>query len=135
ARGRLERVYRGTNDIHDFWGDHCDQNVENCAPCSQDQEGHCVYPDNLVLIEKRYYGAGVTDADQLWRVRHYRSPPQNQYGGSDPQHQSHEDHVGWRTEHEYDWRMREVVVKRFAEDVDGGGGGTPLNQTVTWLDH
>jgi YD repeat-containing protein len=124
--GRLQRVYRGTNDEHDYWG--------TAEPCNPPGDPNCTFPDNLTLVEKRYYGTGVTDAQQLTTVRRFRDTPENQYGdtGPDPENPidpSNEDQIGWVNEYSYDWRMRPVVEIRKNE------AGEVINQTLTWYDN
>ncbi len=136
--GRLERTYQGTNDIHEAWG-----TGRFCESGETPEDDGCIdpeagYPDNMVLIEKRYYGSGVTDAGKLIEVRHYGTKPANQYyfwnpdanegqGGYDPP--IDEDEIGWVTRHYYDWRMREVWVEQ--QDSQGN----PVSHTLTWLDN
>ena len=123
--GRLHRTYRGTSDIHMHWG---------TAGGEQEPD------DNLVLIEKRLYGIGVTDAGELATVGHYRNRPAIQYDWVwepvNPWGNYHwvlaptnDPDPDWSTEHEYDWRMREVWATRW--DAAGGACG----HTVTWYDH
>ncbi|MCG3131835.1 MAG: hypothetical protein FLDDKLPJ_02645 [Phycisphaerae bacterium] len=126
SRGRLERTFRGTRDLHWFWN-----NVPYGDPTD----------DDLVLVEKRYYSDGTTDTDPedyegegifdtglLTMVRTLRDQPTNQYfdeqGGS-----NNEDDLGFVTRFHYDWRMRQVWSERRDE------GGDPLEHTITWLDH
>ncbi len=121
ALGRLVTTYQGTVDDHPFWG------YPECSP------EPCTYDDNMTLVEKRYYGIGPTDQHQLTELRNYRERPVNQFHvyennqwvGGEP----NEDSIGWRTVHEYDWRRREVVVRK--EDSTGAA----LNHMVTWYDH
>ncbi|HUU84928.1 MAG TPA: RHS repeat-associated core domain-containing protein [Phycisphaerae bacterium] len=133
--GRLQKVYRGTNDIHDMWGTgiSCDEN--GLPPgCCDEEKLNCNFPDNLVLLERRYYGNSVTDAGQLVTVRDYRERPDNQYSwdvGTDGllNPAPNEDDIGWTTLHRYDWRMREVWITQ--RDAQSNG----LTHTLVWYDH
>ncbi|NOT02275.1 MAG: hypothetical protein HOP29_16840, partial [Phycisphaerales bacterium] len=119
-RGRLLRTYRGTMDDHEVWG--------TSAPGGGDAG------DNLVLVEKRYYGAGASNADMLIEIRHYRDKPANQYFMVAPQGEpqppaNNEDGLGWLERFEYDWRMR--AVRTQTDD----GSGNPIRHTLTWYDN
>jgi RHS repeat-associated protein len=121
-RGHLSKTYRGTDDEHDYWG------------TADDPSDPSTWTDNLVLIEKRTYGEGVNDAEQLITVRRYRNRPDDQYFQCDPDvdptcSENNEDDIGFRTEHFYDWRMREAWVVRFDED------GNITNNSLTWYDN
>ena len=106
----------------------------------------------MTLIEKRFYGTGVTDANRLAEIRSYRDQPNNQYmeeaywdeercapGESEPDcngwwmngHEPDEDEIGWTSVHEYDWRMREVWVTQTSETDPNG----ILGQTAVWYDN
>ncbi|MEW6251078.1 MAG: hypothetical protein AB1716_10555, partial [Planctomycetota bacterium] len=119
---RLERTYRGTHDEAPYWGS--EPNDPNN------------YLDDMVLIEKRYYGEGVTDADQLNCVRHYRDKPVNQYFMVDPNDPNvwyggtpNEDDIGWTSTIAYDWRMRPVHT------TENDPNGVALRHSVTWYDN
>ncbi len=138
GRGRLQNVYRGTNDDHEVWG--------TSVPCiTPDNPDGCVsdgeYTDNLVLIEKRYYGYGPTNADMLTEVRNYDQKPINQYGevdaNDDPVGTPNEDDIGWITHYEYDWKLREVWVERIRGDDndDPSTPGASDSVTATWYDY
>jgi YD repeat-containing protein len=128
---RLTHTFRGTADQHPVWGNVADPNDPNQIS------------DNLLLIEKREYGAGVTDADELVLLRHYRQKPDNQYQawGSDPNANPadpnswengvlpNEDTIGWSTHSIYDWRMRPVW------SIDRDPNGVVLRQQATWYDN
>ncbi|MCB9844664.1 MAG: AHH domain-containing protein [Phycisphaeraceae bacterium] len=138
--GRLERVYRGTKDIHEYWG--------TGTPGQPAQ-----WDDNLVLVEKRYYSDGTptggadtieggpNDAGQLLGVRRLRGKPDNQYeqydGNGDLIAPSSEDTDGFLERFGYDWRMRHVWTQRLGEDPDGDDPEEPdvLTHTFTWLDN
>ncbi len=123
--GRLERTFRGTNDDHVFWG-----TVINSDP------NNPYYPnDNMFLVEKRYYGEGVTDANRLITVRSYRDKVTNQYWFSDPNifGENNEDAIGWLTVYGYDWRMRQVC-EQVEEPTDPNVYAT-TKTTLTWLDN
>jgi len=132
---RLRATYLGTNDEHEAWG----TAPPVCQPGETPEVNHCwdpdtAYPDNMVLIEKRYYGTGVTDAGLLTEIRHYNDKPDNQYHleGSNADSSiptNNEDTIGWITRYEYDWRMREVWVQK--QD----SAGQPLTHTLTWYDN
>lgn len=133
--GRLRNIYQGTKDTHAFW----------------ETQGQSE-PDNMLLVEKRYYndgtyyaGGGVTAAgikniDRLVETRNYRNPPNNQYSEGDPEEPGYipnnEDIVGWKTISEYDWRMRVVSTSQYSEEIDPPSG-TPhvLKQTLVWVDN
>ncbi len=139
GRGRLARVYRGTDDSHAFWSTAlppcaCDDPDPNNPDCIAIDE----YTDNLTLVEKRYYGEGVNNADRLTQVRYYRDQPANQYfeTAPDPLPQgctvpdaNNEDDIGWLELTEYDWRMRPVFTET------RNASGTVLAQQVTWYDN
>lgn len=110
--GRPWKTYRGTTDIHEYWG--------TAPPDPQE------FNDNMALSEKRYYGTGTTDANQLTVVRSFREEIQNQYGST-----SNEDALGQVSTHEYDWRMREVWITRWEGEPEVSD---PLAHTVTWYD-
>ena len=123
-RGRVQRIYRGTNDIEAFWG---------TGIIDQYPDG---FPDNMVLVEKRYYGDGTVQSGgaystgQLVESRRYNQKPINQYdydGEGIPEND--EDSTGLPTVYEYDCRNRLV----FAEDRDIGE--LPLRRSFTWYDH
>ncbi len=110
--GRPWKTYRGTTDIHEYWG--------TAPPDPQE------FNDNMVLTEKRYYGIGTTDANQLTAIRTFREGIQDQYGGT-----SNENSLGQVSTHEYDWRMREVWITRWEGQPEVSD---PLTHTVTWYD-
>ncbi|HOW73396.1 MAG TPA: thrombospondin type 3 repeat-containing protein [Phycisphaerae bacterium] len=133
-RGRLDRIYRGTHDEH--WGTSCDPGHDPTCDTS-------TWLDDLILVEKRYYGTGIADAGKLVTVRHYRDETSNPYhiwdttlnddqGGYSPP--LNEDEVGWTDVHRYDWRGREVWVTRYGPS-DGQGRQTALTHTMTWYDN
>lgn len=129
-RGRLVKTYKGTADVDGFW-----------------TGGGTNAPDpfdNMVLVEKRYYGEGITDAGLLDYYREYGVRPGNQYFYvmPDPDHpddpnymlwydgqQPTEDSGGWVTEIDYDWRMRPVWETRHSRL------GDVVSQTATWYDN
>ncbi len=123
--GQVRKVFRGTQDDHAYWG---------TSPCDEGSDDPC--PDDMVLIERRTYGTDVTDVEQVTEVRHFNRRPANQYyfvnedGELEPP--VDEDEIGWRTEHFYDWRMREVWVRRYGE---GGETADLQGNTLTWYDH
>ena len=150
ALGRLRGTYRGTNDIHEFWGTGivCTGLPGDPTDCYQPED----FPDNMVLIEKRSYGDGSTDINstgQLVEIRNYRDKPENQYPIVDPfnpenSQYSNEDHVGWTTRIEYDWRMRPVWEQhRSSSTITPGENGSPptysdgdaLTHKLTWYDN
>lgn len=128
--GRLERVYRGSKDFNTYWG-----TAEPWPPPCPNPP--CPNPppppeDNMVLVEKRYYGEGVNDAYLLNTIRNYRDKPINQYYQTNcdpPCPENNEDSIGWISKHEYDRRMREVWLER--QDAQHN----PLTYTVTWFDN
>lgn len=129
GQGRLARVYRGTNDEHAYWN-----TARLCLEGEIPEEDNCVleFGDDLVLIEKRYYGTQVTNAGELEETRSYRDQPTNQYHyipPVDPPEPNNEDDIGSLKRHYYDWRMRPVVVQQINE------GGSFLAHTYTWLDN
>ncbi len=134
-RGRLARVYRGTNDNHEFWG-----TGRLCGPGETPVANGCFteFPDNLVLVEKRYYGTSVNDAGELIKTRSYRDRPTNQYdfvpevGEPEP---NNENEIGSTTVYEYDWRMRPVITRQNKVSEEDGGDGAPLSHTLTWFDN
>lgn len=132
-KGRLEKVYKGTNDYHSNWGaGDCPQPNSNC------------YTDNLTLVEKRYYGEvrdcgtsscnivvgdGTNDIDQLVQVRNYRDKPNNLYGLPPQGQNPNQDTLGWVMNYRYDWRQRPVWVQK--KDSQGNN----LNHTLTYYDN
>ena len=118
---RLQRTFRGTKDGHIVWGGTCDAPDPNC--------------DNMVLTEKRYYGDGVNDADEVTRVRHFRDRPVNQYlrrnpdGSWPPELIPNEDQIGWTTDYLYDWRMRPVW------QIEHDPNGQAYRHTLTLYDN
>lgn len=139
-RGFLDRTYRGSVDDHPYWGTDNGGSIE----------------DDMVLIEKRYYGDGVdtahgpvwTNPDRPVVVRHYRDKPANQYSealecpNGGPPIENNEDEFGWTSEYEYDWQMREVCVTRrtavaYQDPCAAGNPGSsqPIGRELTWLDH
>ncbi|MCO6438436.1 MAG: hypothetical protein J5J06_15205, partial [Phycisphaerae bacterium] len=115
--GRLWKVYRGSSDFHVYWGADCDYDESDPDGDPPDCD------DDMVLVEKRYYGNDVTNAGELTRVRRYDSRITMQYeGGDEEAHGRLEDII-------YDWRMR--PVKRIEQADDG----TVLRTHVTWYDH
>ncbi|RMF78788.1 MAG: hypothetical protein D6744_09720, partial [Planctomycetota bacterium] len=91
--------------------------------------------DDLVLIEKREYGSGPKDIDQVTVVRRYREKPINQYfevdpntGAPDPA-PNNEDDIGWLEIHDYDWRQRDVYVEW--QDASGAA----MQWSLTWYDN
>jgi YD repeat-containing protein len=146
--GRIERVYRGTNDDHEVWGSAplCgNPPTAGCYNPTNDPTPPTAYPDNLVLIEKRSYGTGVNDAGRLKTVRHYRDKVNNQYFEVDAAGQpvggaNDENDVGWATNHAYDWRMREVWVQKTSFGTPASGNtlavqGSAIGHTLTWYDN
>jgi len=133
-RGRLARVYRGTNDQHEYWG-----TARLCVGNENPNETGCItdwqqFTDNLVLFEKRYYGSGINDAGELVTTRHYRDQPNNQYHyvpleGQPGPGPNDEDDIGWTTEYEYDWRMRPVI------STERDHAGNALSHSLTWFDN
>lgn len=146
-KGRRVATYRGLNDDHEYWGRGIacipgeNPTPENpCTPIDQ-------FPDNLVLIEKRYYGTGINNADMLSDLRHYRDKPANQYheqplpeedpengippwpDGYTPPPENNEDEIGWVEHYGYDWRRRPVWMER------RDAGGNPMTHSVTWYDN
>lgn len=126
--GRLDKTYRGTQDTHEYW---------QTAPPPADPSNPSYPNDNMTLIENRSYGVGVTDANQLSQVRHYRDQPNNQYAMKDQNGNwiggpPDEESVGWIDTHLYDWRMREVRVDR---DYHDDLGGLKHTYSTTWLDN
>lgn len=147
--GRPERIFRGTNDLHAYWG--------TAEPC---ETPPCEYDDNLVLIEKRYYGDGVTGtsgnfdplriqcAFKLFETRRYRDQVLHQYVFYDlygePVDESEEDSLGWAERFGYDWRGRQVwqqLVRNGTPhqmesyDYTGGSGGDVISHTFTYYDN
>ncbi len=146
--GRLEKIYKGTNDTNDYW--------QTGVPC--DPQGNppgCYDPNNppanMTLVEKRYYSKvvctnapgpcvaatdfspinsldGVYDIDQLSKVRNYRDKPNYLYGPP-PGQESNQDSIGWLSEHVYDWRQRLVWVCK------KDSNGQPLTHSITYYDH
>ncbi len=157
--GRLRGTYRGTDNIHEFWGTGI-----LCADGENPEDTGCLdldeFPDNMVLVEKRYYGSGtcesdceqaVNSTDQLVKVRHFRAMPTNQYQLWDPDGQNpdpnaqpgwwvdgiapNEDEIGWVTNIQYDWRMRPVWEQRCRASGPNGEDGEALTHTLTWYDN
>lgn len=128
TRGRVQKIYRGTDDIHPYW-----RTAVYCDPVDPECEYPNGYPDNMVLVEKRFYGVGTTNAGRVREVREYNQKPTNQYFFTDPADPEYplndEDSNGLPTVFEYDCRMRQVV----AESQDESG--SPQYRTFTWYDH
>ncbi len=120
--GRIARTYRGTNDAHPYWG---------TAHPTQPPPGG--YTDNLSLVEKRYYGEGVSNAREVVEVRSYRSKVQIQYPYGNPPPEPTEDNEGWAERYGHDWRMRHTV----ATQLDEGPRATALalSNTCTFYDN
>ncbi len=151
--GRPLRKYQGTKDVHPYWGtaDPFCEFGEDPVSCDCD----CTTPeevdDNMVLVEKSYYGIGVHNAGELIATRSYRSEPNNPYfevpleepypDGYEPPLPNNEDEIGWVTLTKYDWRMRPVIQKRCSSDgssqdpEDVGAIGEAINHSVTWYDN
>ncbi|MFO0972174.1 MAG: polymorphic toxin-type HINT domain-containing protein [Phycisphaerae bacterium] len=130
--GRLEKTYVGSKDQHEFWHTavRCDDKGEPSGCVSANEP----FPDDLVLLEKRSYGIGVHDANELVRVRHYRGRPQNQYSetalpGEPNPPPNNEDEVGWTTDYRMDWRMRVVCT------IQRDSAGVALTHSVSWYDN
>ncbi|MFN0136017.1 MAG: polymorphic toxin-type HINT domain-containing protein [Phycisphaerae bacterium] len=127
--GRLTHTYRGTDDTHSRWG----------AP-PRDPYSDPPYPDDLVLIEKRAYGAGIHDVGELAQVRSYRNKPANQYNeepdpnADPPIPPNNEDAIGWVVETGYDWRMRPVSTVHYRSGPSGAAAVVERH-TLTWLDN
>jgi YD repeat-containing protein len=122
--GKLLRVYRGTKDTHWYWGNMTAPEYPCQTPPAAPAD------DNLVLVEKRTYGTGVTDANQVIRTRSYRDKPSDQYH-SCPTSTHNEDDIGWSTEFQFDWRMRPVATINHAE---GPNSAPALLHTITHVD-
>jgi len=130
--GRPSNTYKGFSDVHPFWG-----LADPWNPTS--------WQDSMVLTEKRFYsqpefipgspaGApGWKNAGKLIKTRHYSEKSVNQYyqeeGGAWVPASNNEDELGWYEEFEYDWRMRNVLVKQ------NWNNGTAFRYTFTWFDN
>lgn len=136
--GRLERVYRGSRDVHHYWG--------TAAPWTSTPQP--TFVDDMVLVEKRYYGDGSTTGplpDPLEinntrrhvATRRYRDAAASVYHAQPgiPNVGEEDDH-GWVERYEYDWRGRQAVVSRYGEG-DGGAlsSGPLLSETHTFYDN
>ena len=142
-RGRVSKVYRGTEDWHIYWG-----TAVPCDPYGEPE--HCIdldnpedVDDNMVLTEKWYYGNGepLTSTNGLGgknatgRVverRRYQWKPTNQYfweDEEDPFPPNDENEIGLASRYEYDCRMRPVYVE------EQSVSGDPLFITLTWYDY
>ncbi|MEP0845258.1 MAG: RHS repeat protein, partial [Phycisphaerae bacterium] len=132
--GRLWKTYRGTAEENPYWG-YPPPEDPNCL-----SEEPVQFPsDNLALVERRYYGSGVTDANQLTAIRSYRDYSALQYptwyvdpnncAGLIVDYANDDDDRGWLTSFEYDWRMRRVWQESVSEM------GLPLGHTLTWYDN
>ena len=141
-RGRVDKVFKGTSDLHVYWGTamKCDQygGPEGCVS---------EYADDMVLTEKWTYGDGKALSEspalggknatgKVVEQRRYQRKPTNQYfyecGPNDPQEMcppNNEDGIGLVTAYAYDCRQRPVYV----EERSATGG--PLHATLTWYDH
>ncbi|MBL8762575.1 MAG: hypothetical protein JNL50_14870 [Phycisphaerae bacterium] len=117
-RGQLEMVWRGTKDKHALWG-----NLNNGEP-----------DDNMILLEKNTYGTGVNDALKLVGVRRYRHAftPTQAFGESGF---AYFDGFGWLETHAYDWRGRDVLVRRYRESNGPNENPDVITTTATHLDH
>lgn len=117
ARGRVDRIFRGTKDKHLYW-----------RTATPEEEPD----DDMVLVEKHFYGEGIRDAGLVREVRRYNQKPINQYyeEGEEPGDipPNDENSNGLRTVYRYDCRMRPVLV----EEQDATG--VPLYRTFTWYD-
>ncbi|MCB9866886.1 MAG: RHS repeat protein, partial [Phycisphaerales bacterium] len=129
-RGMVEKVYRGSNDEHPFWATATYCTNPNPAECDYPNDE---FPDDMVLVEKHFYGEGVRDAGLVRELRRYNQKPLNQYfeEGEEPGQfpPNDENSNGLRTVYSYDCRMRPVLVEE--QDAEG----TPLFRTFTWYDH
>lgn len=107
--GRTLKVFKGTHDLHPYW--------RTVAP----DVNSAGYNDNMVLLEKRYYGTGVEDynpasaiafdfgnAGKVVEVRRYRQRFADQYPLTTTPTPYQEDQLGWAEEHRFDWRGRDV---------------------------
>ena len=151
SRGRLLRVYSGTNDEHAFWGTGIacetweDPATDNCTDPDE-------FPDNMFLLEKYYYGESETNADLPVAVRTYTESPLNPYfervpDGTPPEEtppQNNENRIGYTSQMGYDWRMRQVMSVENSSTVDDPGAegcnasvpqfGPPINHSLVWFD-
>ncbi|NUQ53615.1 MAG: hypothetical protein HUU19_13070, partial [Phycisphaerales bacterium] len=117
-RGQLEMVWRGTKDKHALWG-----NLNGGTP-----------GDDMLLLEKNLYGTGVNDALKLTGVRRYRHAltPDHAFGNSGFDFY---DAFGWLESHAYDWRGRDVLVRRYRETTEANQNPAVITTTATHLDH
>jgi YD repeat-containing protein len=107
-RGRLIRVYKGSQDNGTYWGGSGGD-------------------DDMILVEKRTYGEGVRDANLPTVVRNYRLKPGAQYAAPDDDEEL--DDEGWSTETIYDWRGGPLVARHRDDN------GDVTHQQVTFRDH
>ena len=107
-RGRLVRIYKGSQDDSTYWGG----------------SGGA---DDMILVEKRTYGEGVLDANLPIEVRNYRLKPAAQYASASGA--SSLDTEGWATRTLYDWRGRPLVTRHYDDN------GDITHQQVTFRDH
>ncbi|MCK6476465.1 MAG: hypothetical protein L6Q35_06510 [Phycisphaerales bacterium] len=109
--GRLRKVYRGTKDKHQFWG-----TIGIGEPVD----------DDMMLLQKQYYGTGVTNAHELTSIRYFRDKLATQYDANADQY---EDAAGYVDLMQHDWRMRQVVLERRDEQ------GATLLYEVSYFDN
>ncbi|MCK4659889.1 MAG: hypothetical protein KAV82_10250 [Phycisphaerae bacterium] len=139
-RGRVSKVYKGTQDWHIYWGTAvwCD---------AQGEPEHCIdeddpeqADDNMVLTEKWYYGDGTAEnggknaTGKVVAQRRYQRKPTNQYFLEDDEQpglypENDEDDIGLVTAYEYDCRMRPVCIEEQSEL------GELLFVAVAWYDY
>lgn len=104
-RGRIVAKYHGSRDRHVFWGTASPADVS-----TQDD-------DDMALIERRFYGEGVRDADRVIELRSFRLPPPNQYptfdGDGYPTNPASTDQHGWPTRFGYNWAGQAVRTSNF----------------------
>lgn len=120
-KGYLTHVFKGTNDEHPYWG----------TAVSPDPD------ENMALVEKRYYGVDIDDADELIAIRRFTESVTNQYpvydGSGEIISPSNEDTIGWIETVDHDWRMR--PVRRSLYSGPSPSSQDAVRHTVTYIDH
>lgn len=122
--GRVERVFRGSNDQHEVWG----TTIADEDPCN------AVYPDNMTLFERRDYGYGVRTAGQVTAISKYRDRPLNQYRlvGCEGTPSNNEGTIGIVERHQFDARLRDVWAATYP---DGNTGTQATKITTRYFDN
>ena len=120
--GRVERLFRGSNDQHEVWG-----TLVLGDPCT------AVYPDTMSLVERRAYGFGTRTAGKVISTWKYRERPANQYRlkGCSGVPQSNEESIGIVERHQFDSRLRDV----WAATYSSGTATVPTRITTHFYDN